>query len=111
MSDTVPAWVNVLPDEDYQHSFGLKAGSAEKFFARLGVALAEAHSEALVRDEDELVATSGEHGADDGVALGEAERDGGARQERDADAADHHLRRGLGVVHLEQCPRLEAGAP
>ena len=33
MSDTVPAWVNVLPDEDYQHSFGLKAGSAEKFFA------------------------------------------------------------------------------
>jgi len=23
----------VLPDEDYQHSFGLKAGSAEKFFA------------------------------------------------------------------------------
>ncbi len=28
-----PAWVNVLPDEDYQHSFGLKAGSAEKFFA------------------------------------------------------------------------------
>ena len=33
MSEAVPAWVNVLPDEDYQHSFGLKAGSAEKFFA------------------------------------------------------------------------------
>ena len=29
----MPAWVSVLPDEDYQHSFGLKAGSAEKFFA------------------------------------------------------------------------------
>ena len=28
-----PAWVHVLPDADYQHSFGLKAGSAEKFFA------------------------------------------------------------------------------
>lgn len=26
-------WVNVLPDEDYQHSFGLKAGSAAAFFA------------------------------------------------------------------------------
>ena len=25
--------MSVLPDEDYQHSFGLKAGSAEKFFA------------------------------------------------------------------------------
>lgn len=34
MSASLPAWVNVLPDEDYQHSFGLKAGSAEKFFAR-----------------------------------------------------------------------------
>ncbi|MBI3877008.1 MAG: hypothetical protein HY300_13815, partial [Verrucomicrobia bacterium] len=33
MSEPVPAWVSVLPDEDYQHSFGLKAGSAEKFFA------------------------------------------------------------------------------
>lgn len=33
MSEPTPAWVNVLPDEDYQHSFGLKAGSAEKFFA------------------------------------------------------------------------------
>jgi hypothetical protein len=28
-----PAWAHALPDEDYQHSFGLKAGSAEKFFA------------------------------------------------------------------------------
>ena len=28
-----PAWVSVLPDEDYQHSFGLKAGRAEAFFA------------------------------------------------------------------------------
>ena len=33
MSEASPAWVNVLPDEDYQHSFGLKAGSAETFFA------------------------------------------------------------------------------
>lgn len=33
MSDLAPAWVSVLPEEDYQHSFGLKAGSAEKFFA------------------------------------------------------------------------------
>ena len=33
MSEPTPAWVSVLPDEDYQHSFGLKAGSAEKFFA------------------------------------------------------------------------------
>ncbi len=36
MSETAaspPAWVNVLPDEDYQHSFGLKAGRAEAFFA------------------------------------------------------------------------------
>jgi hypothetical protein len=33
VSEPTPAWVNVLPDEDYQHSFGLKAGSAEKFFA------------------------------------------------------------------------------
>lgn len=33
MSGPAPAWVGVLPDEDYQHSFGLKAGSAEKFFA------------------------------------------------------------------------------
>ncbi len=33
MSEAAPAWVSVLPDEDYQHSFGLKAGSAERFFA------------------------------------------------------------------------------
>ncbi len=33
MSETAPAWVSVLPDEDYQHSFGLKAGRAEAFFA------------------------------------------------------------------------------
>lgn len=33
MSEPTPAWASVLPDEDYQHSFGLKAGSAEKFFA------------------------------------------------------------------------------
>ena len=33
MSEAAPAWVSVLPEEDYQHSFGLKAGSAEKFFA------------------------------------------------------------------------------
>ena len=33
MSEPTPAWAGVLPDEDYQHSFGLKAGSAEKFFA------------------------------------------------------------------------------
>ena len=28
-----PAWTSVLPDEDYQPSFGLKAGRAEAFFA------------------------------------------------------------------------------
>ena len=33
MSETAPAWVSVLPDADYQHSFGLKAGRAEAFFA------------------------------------------------------------------------------
>lgn len=33
MSEPTPAWAGVLPDEDYQHSFGLKAGSAEQFFA------------------------------------------------------------------------------
>ncbi len=33
MTGPPPAWVKVLPDEDYQHSFGLKAGSAETFFA------------------------------------------------------------------------------
>jgi hypothetical protein len=33
VSEAAPAWASVLPDEDYQHSFGLKAGSAEKFFA------------------------------------------------------------------------------
>lgn len=33
MSETAPAWAGVLPDADYQHSFGLKAGSAEAFFA------------------------------------------------------------------------------
>ena len=33
MSTAEPTWLSVLPDEDYQHSFGLKAGSAEKFFA------------------------------------------------------------------------------
>ncbi|MEN9575049.1 MAG: hypothetical protein RL514_2904 [Verrucomicrobiota bacterium] len=33
MSEALPAWASVLPDADYQHSFGLKAGSAEKFFA------------------------------------------------------------------------------
>ena len=33
MSEPAPAWVGVLPDEDYQHSFGLKAGRAEAFFA------------------------------------------------------------------------------
>jgi len=33
VSEPTPAWASVLPDEDYQHSFGLKAGSAEKFFA------------------------------------------------------------------------------
>ncbi|MFA6546766.1 MAG: hypothetical protein WCS99_20280, partial [Limisphaerales bacterium] len=33
MTGPSPAWVGVLPDADYQHSFGLKAGSAEAFFA------------------------------------------------------------------------------
>jgi dimethylamine monooxygenase subunit A len=33
VTELSPAWVSVLPEEDYQHSFGLKAGSAEKFFA------------------------------------------------------------------------------
>ncbi len=33
MNEASPAWVSVLPDEDYQHSFGLKAGGAERFFA------------------------------------------------------------------------------
>lgn len=28
-----PSWTRVLPDEDYQHSFGLKAGRADAFFA------------------------------------------------------------------------------
>ena len=32
MSETEPAWVSVLPDEDYHHSFGLKGGSARAFF-------------------------------------------------------------------------------
>lgn len=33
MTEPSPAWASVLPDEDYQHSFGLKAGRAEAFFA------------------------------------------------------------------------------
>ncbi|MEY4200163.1 MAG: hypothetical protein RLZZ265_1903 [Verrucomicrobiota bacterium] len=44
MSQAAPAWVNVLPDEDYQHSFGLKAGRAEKFFAPT-----ERHAELLAQ--------------------------------------------------------------
>jgi len=32
VSAAAPAWVNVLPDEDYQHAFGLKASQVEAFF-------------------------------------------------------------------------------
>ncbi|MFM8471033.1 MAG: heme-dependent oxidative N-demethylase subunit alpha family protein [Limisphaerales bacterium] len=44
MTEPSPAWAGVLPDEDYQHSFGLKAGSAEKFFAPT-----ERHAELLTQ--------------------------------------------------------------
>ena len=51
------------------------AGVAEEDVAGLGVLLAEANGEALVRDEDELVGAGGEHAADDDVALVEVDAD------------------------------------
>ena len=54
---------------------GGPTGRAEEILARLGVAFAETDGEALVRDEDEFVVAGREHGADDGVVLGEVDAD------------------------------------